>query len=648
MIARALQATAVRPFARVDQGSVGAWLLGFALVTYLALEGGGYDIVVRSQIGIALWWIVLVGAFLGVVAQRRPTRSVIACVGLLAAFVAWSAASALWSESPERAIGETARLVTLLALLVLAATTLTRRQLRPLVNGVFVAIAGVAVLAALSRLHPAWFAEPETAKFLPGTRSRLSFPVNYWNALAALIAVGLPLGLAVATTARSAPARSLAVGVLPLMGLAAFLTLSRGGLLAIAAGLLAAGLLTADRGRWLAKLALAAIGTTILVKGALQRDALRDGLMTPLAQRQGDELVVLAVVVVAGTALLHAGAGLARGGARLRPTVPRLHPAWTRALAAALIAIAASGAVVAGSQGRLETRWAEFKNPSAGLGDGRNTGLQRFGSASGNGRYQYWLSAVDAAKTAPMTGIGAGSWESWWARRATLSGTVRNAHSLYAETLGELGFVGIALLGGFILVVIFAGVRTSWLAAGEPRALLAGATAACVAFAVASGVDWSWQVTVLPACFVLLAAALLAPDGAPALRGRSLRVGLVALSAVGVVALAVPLAGAVGLRESQRSASAGQFGTALQEAATALHAQPYALSPLLQRALVLELRGDLRAAVVAARAAERQEPTNWRAPFVLARLEAERGRVTPALAAYDRARFLNQTSSVLR
>ena len=131
-------------------------------------------------------------------------------------------------------------------------------------------------------------------------------------------------------------------------------------------------------------------------------------------------------------------------------------------------------------------------------------------------------------------------------------------------------------------------------------------------------------------------------------RPRGVRIGLVGMAVVGITALAVPLAGAVGLRESQRSASDGHLDLALQEAATAMRTQPYALTPPLQRALVLELRGDLPRAVAAARAAERKEPTNWRAPFVLARLEARSGHVAAGLAAYRRAKSLNRTASLLR
>ena len=76
--------------------------------------------------------------------------------------------------------------------------------------------------------------------------------------------------------------------------------------------------------------------------------------------------------------------------------------------------------------------------------------------------------------------------------------------------------------------------------------------------------------------------------------------------------------------------------------------QPYAGTPQLQRALVLELDGNLAAAAASARAAERREPTNWRPPLVLARIEAKRGHVPAALAAIRRARALNKTSPALR
>ncbi|MEA2218426.1 MAG: hypothetical protein QOJ35_1052, partial [Solirubrobacteraceae bacterium] len=51
-----------RVVARVDPPALAAWTLAFAVVFYLALSNGGYDTIVRSQVGVAVWWIVLLGA----------------------------------------------------------------------------------------------------------------------------------------------------------------------------------------------------------------------------------------------------------------------------------------------------------------------------------------------------------------------------------------------------------------------------------------------------------------------------------------------------------------------------------------------------------------------------------------------------------
>ena len=632
--------------ARLDGGAIGAWTLGFATVAYLGLKGGGYDVVVRSQAGIGVWWIVLIGAALGVLPQRRVGRAGLAALGLLAAFAAWSALSALWSESPERTISETARVVTLLGVAVLALSTVRGQRVRPLVNGIFAAIVGVGVLACLSRLHPAWFGEPETATFLVGSGERLSYGLNYWNALGVFMAMGAPLGLAIAMSARTVVARSAALAAVPVLLLTCFFTISRGGILATGVGLLVALALTPDRGRWLGKLSLVAVGTAILVKGALQRDDLRDGVLSALGRHQGDELLVIVIMVVVGIALVHAGASLARR-ANLTPSLPVVRPAQRRAAWGAVLVALIAGTVFFVASGALADRWQEFKSPppAATVND-----VHRLGTFTGESRYQVWISALDAFKSAPIAGIGAGSFNNWWERHATARESLRNAHSLYAETLGELGLVGMALLLALIALIITAGVRGVRRTTGPPPALLAGATAACAGFAVAAGVDWLWQVTVLPVCFLLLGVAVLVPhsqdEGRPP-RPRA-RAVLVAIAVLALAGLGIPLAGATQLRSSERAATSNQLDPALRQASASSRVEPFASSPLLQRALVLELRGDLAGAVAAARAAERKEPTNWRPPFVLARIEAERGNVDAGVAALRRAKALNKTAAFLQ
>ena len=50
--------------------------------------------------------------------------------------------------------------------------------------------------------------------------------------------------------------------------------------------------------------------------------------------------------------------------------------------------------------------------------------------------------------TKPLTGTGSGTFEFWWARDGDTDETVRDTHSLYLQTLGELGIVGFALIVG--------------------------------------------------------------------------------------------------------------------------------------------------------------------------------------------------------
>ena len=60
-------------------------------------------------------------------------------------------------------------------------------------------------------------------EFLSDGRERLSYPLNYWNGLAALIAIGLPLMLQIATGAATVACRALAAAALPALALAALL-----------------------------------------------------------------------------------------------------------------------------------------------------------------------------------------------------------------------------------------------------------------------------------------------------------------------------------------------------------------------------------------------------------------------------------------
>ncbi len=63
-------------------------------------------------------------------------------------------------------------------------------------------------------------------------------------------------------------------------------------------------------------------------------------------------------------------------------------------------------------------------------------------------------------------------------------------------------------------------------------------------------------------------------------------------------------------------------------------AAPWAAAPLVQIGLLDEQAGRLSEARASLLAAQEREPTNWRIPLILSRVEAQRGDPKGALAAY--------------
>jgi hypothetical protein len=624
--------------------AIAGWLLPFALVVYLALKGGGYDDIVRGEVGIAVSWIILLGALVAVLPATRIGRAGWIGLALLVAFAAWTAVGIIWSDSAGRSVTEVGRIAMYVGVFTLALAAQGHDGLRRTLGGVATGIGVVTALALLSRLHPAWFPTDTTARFLPAVRSRLNYPLNYWNGLAALVALGMPLMLVAAVRARQIAVQALAAATLPIMAVTAYFTFSRGGFLEIAVGLIVLVALYPRRLTLLPTILVGAGGSAMLIAAARQRGALDEALDNSAAHSQGNEMIAVVLVVCAGVALLQIAIALAaRHEVGSRLYVPR-RPALI-ALAVAVVA-AITIAMAAGLPGRVSDGWHNFKNPNVA-----GAGAERFSSTSGNGRYQYWQSSLDANATDPLTGIGPGTWQFWWSEHGSVPGYVVNAHSLYFETLAELGIPGLILIAALVLWVLGVGVWRS-LAASQNRGLLAAATGSAFAFPVAAGVDWVWQIAVIPVVFLLVAAAVLGPGiGSP--EADSTRIGrvvprlaLVILALVSIAAIAIPLAGASAVHRSQIDVRSRNLSSALQQARTAHDIQPYAAAASLQEALVLELKGDLDSAADAARTATGQEANNWQNWLVLSRLEAERGNEHEAIVAYRKARSLNPRSSL--
>lgn len=627
---------------RIDWGAVGIWLLGFGLIAYLGLEGGGYDALVHDQVGIAIWWVLLAGVLVGALPRRRIGASALTALGLLAAFVVWTALSMGWTESVGRTFADLARVSGYLGVFALAICVRGSDNGRHMIGAVAAGIAFVAIVALLSRLHPAWFpAGAQTAQFLSGNEERLSYPLHYWNGLAALLAIGLPLLLQLAGGAQALAVRALAAAALPIVGLTAFLTLSRGGIGAAVMALAIFLAFAADRLPKLLSLAVGAAATAVLCIAVSARDSLHDGLLNPTAEAQGDEMLLLTVIVCLAAAAAQVGIALAE---RRRPRWT-LVPRRNAQVAIGVVGVVALvGFLAFDGLGRGADAWDEFKRA-----DGPGEGSGRLVSAAGQNRYAYWSSAVDQNATEPLTGTGSGTFEYWWARERDTTDAVRDTHSLYLQTFGELGIVGFALLGAFLLTILIGGARAAVRAGPAERSLLAAALAGCVAFCLTAVVDWMWQIPVIVAALLLLAAVLMAPrprrdEEKQAAFKWPLRLGVGLAAIVAILVIAIPLTSETHLRESEEDVREGDLYGALVAAKSAQNAEPAAAGPRLQQALVLEQIGALDQAADVARTATEREETNWRNWLVLSRIEAQRGRAGAAVSAYRRARSLNPRS----
>lgn len=628
-----------------DLEMVASWILGFGLVLFLALNGGGFAVSVFGQAGIFVWLILLLGALLGLFPSARPGRSAWVAVALLAVLTGWSALGLFWTDTPDKTMVEVARFSTYTALFALAVAARGRGHLPHQMGAVATAIAVVAGLALLSRFFPDLFPEAtRTGKVLTSEASRLSFPLDYWNGLGALLALGLPPMIQAARAADRAALRAAAIASLPLILLALYFTFSRGSLLAAAVALLVFHLLVRDP-RALAVSAVGLAGGFLLVALAGARPALREGLATEAARSEGLGMFWLTLLVCAVT-------GLA-GWALLRWLRQRSPPAWPRpgrriALAGGVAVVIAviAGLALIGAPERVSNAWQDFKSSET-----PTRGSARLGAAAGNGRYQLWSSAFREFESAPVAGRGGGSFEYWWAERGDRPGFVRDAHSLYFQTLGEYGVIGFLLLAGFLILLLVVGlIRGGFGDRSAPW--MAAALAGCLAFMVSAALDWVWQLPAIVAAFLLLAASILSQPGDALQRQTGLRarqrrperIVLSVLALAGVAVAVVPVSAAILLQKSQEQVREGELAAGLDSAAAARQISPGTAAPLIQEAGILSLDGHVDEAVARAGKATRLEPANWRNWYVLAEMQRQAGDRQAAGASMERARKLNPRS----
>src|SRR5215210_6007469 len=419
--------TMARPVALVRD--YGLTLAIAAIVFLVAYDDGGFGESTRDMLAIALWWAIILGVALGLVPLARAPLAALVTGGLLGAFGLLTLLSVVWAVDAAGAYAEFTRVALYVAVFVLAVLGSARRNVGRWADGLALGIVAVTIVALVSRFYPGTFPDPDLPKFLPAGATRLAFPVGYWNGLAILVALAIPLLLRVAVVARNPAVRALGVTPLPAIAATIYLASSRTGVATALVGTLVFLLLTRRRWPAAAAITVAGTGSVAAILALLSRDELVNGpLDGAAAASQGKS----AALIIAGVSVL---VGLIYGvGWKAARQAPQPSPivGWI------LVAVAVVAAIAIIAAAHPIRRFDQFRDAGSQTTDPRELQSHLL-SAAGNGRWQLWQSAVDEFETRPAVGRGAGSYEAWWLQHGSLPLFVKDAHSLYLETLGELG-----------------------------------------------------------------------------------------------------------------------------------------------------------------------------------------------------------------
>lgn len=429
-------------------------LLLAAIAAAVVAQGGYYlpgRVLATALVGFAL-----------VLTPRRPVSLVlpVACAG----FAAWAVLRAGLDGTGLDAVLDALPAVAAVGCLAAAAFVAQRADARQRELCASVVV-GVGVLVALTGWVAVVWRIPSWSVVADGL-ARAASTLTYPNAAAALLAALAVLAVALNTARpRSLPLAGAVYALL--VGVGA--TLSRAGLLALLAGLVALAVFAGVRPT-LRHVGPAGLGALVAF-GALAPSF-------PVAEPANAVLAVGGLVVGLAVTL-----GLSRAKAVVRTL-----------------------AVVVGSAGTVLGGLAVYRRDLATMLEGRIS----TGSPDRTGATQ---AALDHVAAHPWAGVGPGA--GWFVFIGPNGDprVMRYVHNEYLQVLVELGAIGLGLL---LLVLVALAVTAYSGRAKTPRPLWAGAAAALVVLLVHSGFDFLWHLPV-----IVVTAGVLAGLAAPPSRSAA-------------------------------------------------------------------------------------------------------------------------------
>ncbi len=513
----------------------------------------------------SLPWLGGAAALLALVlfATQSPPNGLLALIPL-GALALWCAVSIAWSIEPDRSWSYANRAFVYLAFALVGA--FLGAEPRRLLYGFSALLGAVCVWSLAGKVLP-WLYEDY------GRIARLRGPVGYWNSLALLGDVALPLGLCLATRMR-VPGTLLVYGWLVVIGL----TYSRGGVLVAVVVVALWMILSRAWIEALSTLIAAALPAAAALAVAFSLSGVTSDGQTH-AVRVRDGLVFGAVLLADG----------AIAAALTRYPVPH---ALAPQLRRAGIGLAALCVVAAIAVGALHGRswWHSFTSSTGAELTNSPGHLVTSGS---NFRWAWWTQAWDGWKVTPLMGTGAGSFAFTNARyRASYLDQTVEPHDLPVQFLSETGIVGLLLFAGSVAWLVVSGRRRP-----GPQLALALALPAYFLHGLLD-IDWDFVAVSAPV-FLIAGALVVRPSGRP--RPRAFTV----VTATGAVLALVFSLFAVWFGNrwtDQANAALGTANThAIQLAKRARSVDPLSIEPLLTAATAeVNLAAPLRRKDVAA------------------------------------------------
>ena len=552
-------------------------------------------------------------------------------VALLAVFTVVTALSAGWSISPADTNAEAGRI--LAYLFVFAAAAAAARHyphFGKVVTGA-VAVAGVTVCgwALATRIWPASLGDDLLLT------ARLGAPFGYWNALGGMATLAVPPVLWLGARRDSSRAvAGLAYAAMGILVLTILLTQSRGALGAAVLVLVAWFALVPLRLRSAPAVAIPAVAITPVAAWALSRDQFTGPFQSVGAQEAvaGD----FGLLVLASCAVLVAAGVLSYAvSSRWTPSLRGRQRAGIVLIAAAcavpLVALASVATGDRGLGGTFSDRFQELTDET----DAPPAGSGRLASASSS-RGEYWRQAGKVFEERPLLGRGANTFGLARLPYRSDGRAAAHAHGFLAQTLADLGLLGLVLTLGVLAAWVTAAARTlgmvpkrrqrpEW--TGDRVALTALALSA-VAFGLHSAIDWTWSipgtaVTALVAAGfvagrgpgrVVTASAAVEPETLAPAASAPDRWRIVAAGAVLVTTLLCcwaiwqPQSAARATERALDSLAKGEFELSERQAAKARELDPYSSEPLFVRASALTEQNEPRAAYRTLELAVRERP----------------------------------------